>query len=162
GAMPSTEPGPRIVGRASGPGRVPAGRATPVTPSGVPADRITGRASVPSGGGYHGRGPGGRVPGDDYTPALVRRRRPRWGRIALVALVALMLLGGAGAGCLLVYANRLDDNMTRTDAFSSLGERPEKVAPGALNILLLGSDSRDPDGTSGGGPYRADTIMLLH
>ena len=28
-------------------------------------------------------------------------------------------------------------------------------------MLLLGSDSRDPDGAAGG-PYRADTIMLMH
>lgn len=73
----------------------------------------------------------------------------------------LLLLVGGGIGSLLVYANRLDDNMTRTDAFSSLAERPDKAVAGSLNILLLGSDSRDPDGASGG-PYRADTIMLLH
>lgn len=150
-----------MVGRASGPGRVPAGRAAPGAPPGAPADRITGRASVPR-GGYYGQGPDGGGHGGDYHPPALVRRRPRWRRILLVTLVAVVLLVGAGAGCLLVYANRLDDNMTRTEAFSSLVERPEKVAPGALNILLLGSDSRDPDGVSGDGPYRADTIMLLH
>jgi LCP family protein required for cell wall assembly len=73
----------------------------------------------------------------------------------------VLLLVGGGAGCLMIYARGLNDNLSRTDAFSQLGERPDKPVEGSLNVLLLGSDSRDPDGADGG-PYRADTIMLLH
>lgn len=79
----------------------------------------------------------------------------------MVVLVTVLLLVGIGAGCLFFYARGLDDNLSRTDAFSQLAERPEKPVEGTLNVLLLGSDSRDPDGAAGG-PYRADTIMLMH
>ena len=43
------------------------------------------------------------------------------------------------------------------------GTRPSKAVDGALNILLLGSDSRDPDQpTNVGGNWRTDTIVLMH
>jgi len=109
-------------------------------------------------------GSGGRPPGGG-RPALVgRRRRPHWGRIALVGAVALLLFVLAGIGGLYAYTSRLDSNIDRTDAFSEIvGDRPVKVAAGSLNILLLGTDSRDPEGARGGaGAWRADTIMLMH
>lgn len=94
--------------------------------------------------------------------ALVReRRRTRWRRVALATAVALLLLVGLGAGRAILYARDLDSNMGRTDVFSEItGDRPAKVAGSSLNVLLLGSDSRDPDGSDG--PYRADTIMVMH
>lgn len=170
-AMSIREPGPWTGGRAPGPARVgrgpqaPVGRAAP-THAGAPfestPERISGRARIPGGpppvGGPGGRG---RPPGDGPPPALVRRRRPRWRRILVITLVTLLVLTGVGAGALLLYARGLNDNMSRTDAFSQLAERPDKLVEGSLNVLLLGSDSRDPDGDSGG-PYRADTIMLMH
>jgi LCP family protein required for cell wall assembly len=76
-------------------------------------------------------------------------------------MVAVLLVAGLGIGGLVLYARGLDNNMGRTDAFSGItGERPAKAVTGSANILMLGSDSRDPDGNEG--PYRADTIILLH
>jgi LCP family protein required for cell wall assembly len=62
------------------------------------------------------------------------------------------------------YANGLDKNLKRTDAFSTLtGDRPQNPVEGAMNILLVGSDSRDPDTNDGGAnAWRADTLMLMH
>ncbi len=58
------------------------------------------------------------------------------------------------------YAKSLDGNLNRTDAFAGLTDgRPGKKVDGAQNILMLGSDSRNPKSNSG---WRPDTIMLLH
>src|SRR5690606_10813993 len=41
--------------------------------------------------------------------------------------------------------------------------RPPNLAAGTLNILLLGTDSRDPDApTTGPSKWRTDTIVLMH
>jgi LCP family protein required for cell wall assembly len=90
-------------------------------------------------------------------------RRPRWGRIALVVGVALLLIGGIGLGGGLLYYNRIDAGLNRTDPFSQItGNRPAKTVNGALNILMLGSDSRDPDSKDKPGEWRTDTMMLMH
>lgn len=79
----------------------------------------------------------------------------------MTALV-LVLLAGLGTLGTLLYLENLDDNIGRTDAFAGLAaaDRPEKTETGALNILLLGSDSRDPEDTDA--TYRADTIIVMH
>jgi len=90
---------------------------------------------VTGAGGTYGQG-----------PAPKRKIQPRWGRIAMVLgafvlIVALITAGGAW-----LYAKNLNSKLQKTDPFSSIvGNRPVKTVDGALNILLLGSDSRDPD-----------------
>jgi len=76
-------------------------------------------------------------------------------------LLAIALLV---SGCLYWYAKSLNDDLARTDPFSDItGGRPVKTVDGALNILMLGSDSRDPDGSKGdNGAARTDTIILMH
>lgn len=76
-------------------------------------------------------------------------------------MLVLALLGGVGAW---YYARDLDDNLARTDPFSELtGGRPVKQVEGALNILLVGSDSRDPDApVDRQSQWRADTIIVMH
>lgn len=71
-----------------------------------------------------------------------------------------MVLGGAVVA-IGAYGRSLNDNLARTDAFAGLPEsaRPTQAVTGAMNVLLLGSDSRDPDTTA---RSRTDTIMLLH
>jgi len=101
-----------------------------------------------------------------------RTARPRWGRIALVVVAFLALIGLFVAGYGLYYVNSLDNKVKRTDPFSEItGGRPAKTVDGALNILILGSDSRDgtafnPNDRSSSkasvGGERADTIMLMH
>lgn len=76
-------------------------------------------------------------------------------------LVALGLIGGVGAW---VYVRGLDDDLARTDPFTELtGGRPPQAVNGALNILLVGSDSRDPDApVDQSSKWRADTIIVMH
>jgi LCP family protein required for cell wall assembly len=106
-------------------------------------------------------GPGGSA-GSGGPPR--RGPRPRWGRIALVAgivVVVLGLLAGVGAW---VYARNLNDDLKRTDAFAGIAaERPNKTVEGAFNILLVGTDSRDPSASvDKAGAWRSDTIILMH
>lgn len=88
-------------------------------------------------------------------PARGRRRRR-----ALVAALAtlLVLIGGAGLAAWM-YTRQLNSNIQRTNAFAGLPSRAPDVVSGAMNILVVGSDSRDPASTLGS---RTDTIMLAH
>jgi LCP family protein required for cell wall assembly len=90
--------------------------------------------------------------------------RPKWGRIALVAGVVVLVLGLLGAAGVWTYVNGLDDDLARTDPFSEItGGRPAKTVDGALNILMVGSDSRDPDApVDASSEWRADTIIVMH
>ena len=127
--------------------------------------RVTGAGDRPeSGRGGYGSGPGG--PGGPGLPGGPARRgpQPRWGRIILVVVAALVVLALLATGGAWLYASRLNGNLARTDPFSSItGGRPAKTVDGALNILLVGSDSRDPDApVDKASAWRADTIMLMH
>jgi LCP family protein required for cell wall assembly len=92
-----------------------------------------------------------------------KRLRPRWGRIALVSALALLLVAGiAGLGTYL-WISGVNDDLNRTDPFEQVANRPPKVAEGSLNILLLGTDSRDPDAPiDQAGKWRTDTMVLMH
>lgn len=92
-----------------------------------------------------------------------KRVRLRWGRLTVVAVVLLGLLASCGGLAGWLWLRSVDADMKREDAFSALSERPPKLVEGALNILLLGTDSRDPE-VSGepGGAWRTDTIVLVH
>ncbi|PFG44091.1 LytR family transcriptional attenuator [Isoptericola jiangsuensis] len=95
--------------------------------------------------------------------------RPVLRAVGLVATAALVFVG-AGIG---TAAVTLTGNITAVDAEAALGtDRPEKEEPtdpnagSPLNILLLGSDSREGDnaksandGTEGA---RSDTTMIMH
>ena len=182
--MPSSTPPNRSSGRASVPG---AGRPADARRTTGPGSR-----GAASGGGVYGKarrtsaaqaaaasapragavfdarygdrvaragGPGG--PGD--RPPQRSGRRPRWGRIGLVLALALVLLGGVAAGGLSLYYKSLDGGLGRSDPFAGVtGGRPVKGVDGALNILLLGSDSRDPDSKASAGEWRTDTMILMH
>ncbi|MEV0722207.1 LCP family protein [Micromonospora purpureochromogenes] len=152
----------RSAGRAAvpGPDRA-AGRARPSETQWYPSyDEERPRSGGPGGPGGPGTPPG---PGGPGGPGR-RGPRPRWGRIGLVAGVAVLvlaLLGGLGAW---VYTDNLDKDLARTDPFSEItGGRPAKAVDGALNILLVGSDSRDPDApVDQQSQWRADTIIVMH
>ncbi|MDG4825429.1 LCP family protein [Asanoa sp. WMMD1127] len=87
------------------------------------------------------------------------RRRTR--RILVGVLAALVVIGGGSAIGVWAYGRSLNGHLARTDAFAGVPEddRPAPVVKGALNVLLLGSDSRDPDDSA---DSRTDTIMLMH
>ncbi len=129
----------------------------------TPSDprRIVGRAAVPVPvpapqypGGHHAYPPPVGAP-----PALVARRR-RWPRRLLALTLTLLMLFGVVAVGGWFYLDGLSRNLSRIDAFGTVPlPRPEKPVPGTRNLLILGSDSRDPDGAAAG---RADTIILMH
>ncbi|MEV4862044.1 LCP family protein [Streptomyces ossamyceticus] len=108
-------------------------------------------------------------------------RRPRWLKIAGGTLAGVLVLGACGAGWAFW---RLNDNIRSVDINSALGDdRPPRTTPstgpsastaaeplpsGALNILVLGSDSRSGKENAelgGGGETsgaRSDTAMVVH
>jgi LCP family protein required for cell wall assembly len=98
------------------------------------------------------------VPGEQQP-----RRRRRTRRILLITLLVLALLGGIGALGIGFYLHSVESSIDRVEAFEDVPQaaRPAKAAEakGAINMLILGSDSRDPDSTSGS---RSDTIIVAH
>ncbi|MFI7211913.1 LCP family protein [Micromonospora maritima] len=99
------------------------------------------------------------VDSDGPQEQAPRRRRGR--RIALVVLLVVVLLAGGGAVAGGLYYRSVDKSIDRVDAFTGVPEasRPPVAAKGAMNIMILGSDSRDPENTGGS---RSDTIILAH
>jgi LCP family protein required for cell wall assembly len=81
-----------------------------------------------------------------------------------VAGVAVIIIGLIAGISLYGYASSLDRDLKRTDAFSQITNgRPVKEVEGALNILMVGSDSRDPDtNDDAGSRWRADTLIVMH
>ncbi|MFJ6700568.1 LCP family protein [Streptomyces sp. NPDC091272] len=84
-------------------------------------------------------------------------RRVTWGALGLA------LIGGGGVA----YGwQHLNGNIQGTDVGAALGkDRPAEGRDGAMNILLLGSDSRAGTGGrygQGVSGARADTAMVLH
>jgi LCP family protein required for cell wall assembly len=149
-------------GRASVP---PSGRAS-ARPSGGYRDAAQRDEDWPprrTGGGGNGPGGGGGVPGGPNR-SYRGRRKPRWGRIALLAGLAVLIIAVIAGISLYGYADNLDKDLKRTDAFSQIAtDRPAKPVEGPLNILLVGSDSRDPDAKQDeGSEWRADTLILMH
>ncbi|MEV4845064.1 LCP family protein [Micromonospora matsumotoense] len=94
------------------------------------------------------------------SPGPPPKRRRGW-RIALVVVLALALLGAGGVGAAALYLRSVDKDVERVDAFTGVPaeSRPPVVARDATNIMILGSDSRDPERTEGS---RTDTIILAH
>lgn len=101
-------------------------------------------------------------------PKPPRRKRVLPKVLIIVAAVLIVAIGAVA-----VYAFTIDRNVTANvkrgvelppDTPSASGEAPESARPtkretGALNYVLLGSDSRD---TSDPGDGRSDSIMIVH
>ena len=109
---------------------------------------------------------------DDGTPrppARARRRHRRWPFVVAGLLVVVGALAGGGWLTVHQAVSRYDHNIERFgDPFAQIptADRPVKTAAtGAMNLLLLGSDSR----IYGRQPHavglrrqRTDAIMLVH
>ena len=89
-----------------------------------------------------------------------RRRRNIWIAIGSVFLVLVL---AAGAAIYSVYA-RWGNTETIEEAFPDETLRPTENTSGAMNFLLLGSDSRDTQGSTelDGTGSRTDTIIVAH
>jgi polyisoprenyl-teichoic acid--peptidoglycan teichoic acid transferase len=97
-------------------------------------------------------------------PAPQPKRRRLLPKILIAAAVLLITAIGAG----LLYAATIDRSLTKnlnrgvelpSEGPSAAGTPQKAQETGALNYVLLGSDSRDPGNESNG---RSDTIMLVH
>lgn len=99
--------------------------------------------------------------GDEQAVGAAAPRRRRGRRIALITLLVLALLGAGGVAAGGLYLRSVESDIDRVDAFQGVPQeaRPPVVAKDAMNIMILGSDSRDPDKTTGS---RTDTIILAH
>ncbi|MCB5165544.1 LCP family protein [Streptomyces bambusae] len=107
----------------------------------------------------------------EQTGTSRRRRKAPKSRARRALTIALVSLGVlvvvvAGAGWWLF--SHLNGNLDSVDLDKAIGDnRPAKVATGAQNILVLGSDSRsganaELDHGDVGGTARSDTAMLMH
>ncbi|WP_371539585.1 LCP family protein [Streptomyces sp. NBC_00466] len=107
-------------------------------------------------------GPAGPEPAGDGPPG---RRRPRRRALRITAWAALGVLAVGGAGAAYLWSH-LNGNVKGVDINAALGkDRPSDAHNGAMNILLLGSDSRaGTNGAYGKGisGARSDTTMVLH
>ncbi|MFI8007105.1 LCP family protein [Streptomyces sp. NPDC086010] len=110
--------------------------------------------------GAQGRGRGGR--GGGRGPVRLTRR----GKFLVwtVGVLAVVLAGSGGAGAW-IYRS-LDGNIHAGDIDGKIGgDRPDNLSPGALNILVVGSDSRDGANAKYGkdlDTMQSDTLMVLH
>jgi LCP family protein required for cell wall assembly len=92
-----------------------------------------------------------------------RRPRSRFRTLLIRVLAPLLVLGGAGLAW--VYFS-LDGNLNTVDIDGEIGaERPPDVDNGSMDILVLGSDSREGDNGKYGkdvGSARSDIAMIVH
>ncbi|MFF9771603.1 LCP family protein [Streptomyces sp. NPDC014636] len=117
-----------------------------------------------------GRRGGGRRAGGPKTDRRRRRRRAlRWS----ATILAVLILGTAGTGYL--YYRHLNGNIRKGARANGDDSKARRTAPNAagqtpLNILLIGSDSRNSaenlklggDRDHAGDPPLADVQMLIH
>jgi len=106
--------------------------------------------------------------GDGHTPATHgaperKKKMSRKAKIILSCVLVPLILIGIGCIAAGLYLHNVEGKVQRVDAFAQVPEagRPQKeaAAKDAMNFLLLGSDSRDPENTGGS---RSDTIIVLH
>lgn len=111
---------------------------------------------------------------DDEEPARRPRRKRRGLRIAVVSLITVALLAVAATAGYLAFLNwRVSSNVTHSQLLplpeSPIRGEDEEVTPtapperaeeagDALNILVVGSDSRDLSADRG----RSDVMVLMH
>jgi LCP family protein required for cell wall assembly len=91
-------------------------------------------------------------------------RKHTVGRVIVISAVVLALITGLGV---VYFVRHLNGNIESIDLGDLGGDRPEKVYTGngeALNILVMGSDSRDCEGcgVDNVAGERSDTTILVH
>ncbi|MEU4240731.1 LCP family protein [Actinoplanes sp. NPDC026619] len=109
-----------------------------------------------------GFGSDGNLPPEVRTHKSPKKKRSKKKIVLICILVPLILIGiGLIGGGL--YLKNVESKVQRVDAFTQVPEasRPQKEAAAgkAINFLLLGSDTRDPENVGGS---RSDTIIVMH
>lgn len=94
-------------------------------------------------------------------------RRRRWPRIVSGVMSGIVLLGVGAAGVAGAYYNQLSDQISSEEVAPEVGHELRAPKPGdPINILLMGSDSRDHGNGHGTtktiAGARSDTTILLH
>ncbi|GHH42256.1 LCP family protein [Streptomyces candidus] len=134
------------------------------------AQQPAGRRAQPSPGAHPGEGSTeGRGEGRAASRRAPRgrrgQRRPRSKVKTLLIFVLLPLLVLGGAGFAWMYF-ALDGNLKTVDIEAELGsDRPPEVDNGSMDVLVLGSDSRQGDNGQYGkdvGSARSDIAMIVH
>jgi LCP family protein required for cell wall assembly len=106
---------------------------------------------------------------DAGTPKRRARKRKRH-TVAKVLVASVLVLGMVtGLGTIWLYRH-LNGNLNVLDPSAQMSNRPDKIEVEGpkepLNILVMGSDSRDCEGCNidnlTGGGQRSDTTILLH
>lgn len=95
-------------------------------------------------------------------PAVTgHRRRRRALKVILFGLLTVAVLAAGTAVALSLYVRSVVEDIQVVEVFGGVPEeaRPPKVVQEAKNLLILGSDSRDPGDVAGS---RSDTIILAH
>lgn len=97
-----------------------------------------------------------------------RPRRKRTGRKVLLALAAILVVVAAVAGFFVFnVANSFSTKSQKIEqAFPEEVSRPAQTTTGAMNMLLVGSDSRaaslESAGAGGASDQRSDSMMWVH
>ena len=100
----------------------------------------------------------------DETVPMERHHRHTVLKVILISQVCLAVVTAAGV----VYAyERLNGNIANGEAITHSAEKPEYEGErGPLNILVMGSDSREGEGndleSKGATDERSDTTILIH
>lgn len=104
------------------------------------------------------------VPQKAQPPPRRRRIRPRWGRIALVLVIALVICGGGALIAGRILLSMATSNVAELDIPANDAMANGRVLDGPMNILLVGIDDGQADGQENRGTTdaRADSIMILH
>ncbi len=101
--------------------------------------------------------------GAEDTPSRHRRRRRLTTKRLLIGLSVLALLVATG---LVVAYKKLEGNINSVSIIGQLGDRPEAVKVSGpkepMNVLVMGSDTRDGTKIGGDTPGLSDTTILLH
>ncbi|HET9501727.1 MAG TPA: LCP family protein [Marmoricola sp.] len=94
-----------------------------------------------------------------------RARPPRSRRIAKSVFVVGSVVLAVVLGVVVIAYKHLEGNITAIDISNKLGDRPAVVERGAINVLVMGSDTREGAngiGIGGSTPGLSDTTILLH
>lgn len=112
----------------------------------------------------------GQYPSEEQTVALrAKRDRSRGRKVLIGVLVAVLVLILAAAAALYALTESIGNNVTRLpDSFAGIPEDTRPAATAATTFLLVGTDSRSDEPTTGtdaaagadAGSQRSDVIML--